>query len=123
MCGGSCGFERLVAFSCKLRGLCPSCAARRMADTAAQFTDWRYRTALAKARLMIPTLLKKLRVSKQPLIITQNGKAAGVVLSPAAYDELTERFRFMAAVEEGLTDAEAGRLHDHASVAAEMRET
>jgi prevent-host-death family protein len=68
-------------------------------------------------------LLKKLRVSKQPLIITQNGKAAGVVLSPAAYDELTKRFRFMAAVEEGLTDAEAGRLHDHASVAAEMRAT
>lgn len=67
-------------------------------------------------------LLKKLKTSRQPLIITQNGKAAGVVLSPAAFDELTERTRFLTAVEEGLADAEAGRLHDHAAVAAEMRE-
>ncbi len=29
-----CGFERLVAFSCKRRGFCPSCLGRRMADTA-----------------------------------------------------------------------------------------
>ena len=27
----SCHFERLVAFSCKRRGFCPSCGARRMA--------------------------------------------------------------------------------------------
>jgi len=35
----SCGFERLLAFSCKRRGLCPSCEARRMADTAAHLVD------------------------------------------------------------------------------------
>ncbi|MBK6286684.1 MAG: transposase zinc-binding domain-containing protein [Gammaproteobacteria bacterium] len=29
----SCHFERLVAFSCKKRGFCPSCGARRMAET------------------------------------------------------------------------------------------
>jgi hypothetical protein len=32
-CAG-CGFERLLPFSCKTR-ICPSCAARRAADTAA----------------------------------------------------------------------------------------
>jgi hypothetical protein len=31
----SCHFERLVAFSCKRRGFCSSCGARRMAETAA----------------------------------------------------------------------------------------
>jgi len=35
----SCGFERLLAFSCKRRGICPSCEARRMADTAAHLVD------------------------------------------------------------------------------------
>jgi hypothetical protein len=30
----SCGFERLVAFSCKRRAFCPSCLGRRMADLA-----------------------------------------------------------------------------------------
>ena len=34
----SCHFERLVAFSCKKRGFCPSCGARRMAETAAPGT-------------------------------------------------------------------------------------
>ncbi len=35
----SCPHERLVAFSCKHRGFCPSCAARRMAETAALLID------------------------------------------------------------------------------------
>ncbi|HFR4610574.1 TPA: transposase zinc-binding domain-containing protein, partial [Klebsiella pneumoniae] len=29
-----CRAERLVAFSCKKRGFCPSCGARRMAESA-----------------------------------------------------------------------------------------
>jgi len=35
----NCQFERLVAFSCKKRGFCPSCGARRMAETAALLAD------------------------------------------------------------------------------------
>ena len=34
-----CGDDRLVAFSCKRRGFCPSCGGRRMADTAAHLVD------------------------------------------------------------------------------------
>ncbi len=37
-CDG-CGHDRLVAFSRKRRGFCPSCGGRRMADTAAHLTD------------------------------------------------------------------------------------
>jgi hypothetical protein len=37
-CAG-CKYERLVAFSCKGRGFCPSCGGRRMADTAAFLVD------------------------------------------------------------------------------------
>ena len=35
----SCGQERLVPFSCKGRSVCPSCVARRMADTALHLTE------------------------------------------------------------------------------------
>jgi len=35
----TCGHERLIAFSCKGRGICPSCNARRMAELAAHLTD------------------------------------------------------------------------------------
>jgi hypothetical protein len=34
-----CGFEHLVAFSCKRRGFCPSCLGRRMADTALHLVE------------------------------------------------------------------------------------
>jgi hypothetical protein len=34
-----CGHEKLVAFSCKRRGICPSCGGRRMAETAAWLVD------------------------------------------------------------------------------------
>ena len=35
----SCHTEHLVAFSCKRRGFCPSCGARRMAESAALLVD------------------------------------------------------------------------------------
>ena len=35
----SCHDEKLVAFSCKKRGFCPSCGARRMADSATLLVD------------------------------------------------------------------------------------
>jgi hypothetical protein len=34
-----CAHEKLVAFSCKRRGFCPSCGARRMAESAAYLVD------------------------------------------------------------------------------------
>ncbi len=34
-----CGHERLLAYSCKGRGICPSCNTRRMAEVAAHITD------------------------------------------------------------------------------------
>jgi prevent-host-death family protein len=64
--------------------------------------------------------LRRVAESGHPLVITQNGKAAGVLLSPQAFDELTERARFLAAVDEGLADSEAGRVHAHDEVVAEM---
>ncbi len=37
-CNG-CRHEHLVAFSCKRRGFCPSCGARRMIETSAHLVD------------------------------------------------------------------------------------
>ena len=37
-CGDG-GHDKLLAFSCKRRGLCPSCGARRMSQTAAHLVD------------------------------------------------------------------------------------
>ncbi len=55
--------------------------------------------------------LRRIVGSGHPLVITQNGKPAGVLLSPAAFDELSERQDFLAAVQEGMADEQAGRTH------------
>jgi prevent-host-death family protein len=64
---------------------------------------------------------RRLADSSEPVVITQNGKAAGVLLSPTAYDELTERLELMTAVVEGMADVEAGRVTSHEQVIAELR--
>jgi len=54
--------------------------------------------------------LRHVAETGQPLVITVNGKPAGVVLSPREFDRLQERQRFLESVGAGLADADAGRL-------------
>jgi prevent-host-death family protein len=53
--------------------------------------------------------LRHVAESGLPVVITQNGKPAGVLVSPSEYDRLTERQRFLESVALGVADAEAGR--------------
>jgi len=55
-------------------------------------------------------MLRQAQNSRRPIIITQNGKPAGVLISPAEFDFLTEQSRFIKAVKSGLTDVEQGRV-------------
>jgi prevent-host-death family protein len=66
-------------------------------------------------------MLKRIGDTRKPLVITQNGRPAGVLLSPAAYDDLIERSELVAAVSAGLADIHAGRVDDHRVVAARLR--
>ena len=54
----ACHHDLLVAFSCKKRGVCPSCAGRRMANEAAA----------------LEVLLKAFTVSRMDLVVTAEGK-------------------------------------------------
>nr|WP_320016677.1 type II toxin-antitoxin system Phd/YefM family antitoxin [uncultured Desulfobacter sp.] len=55
-------------------------------------------------------MLHNVQMSHRPLVITQNGKAAGVLISPSDFDLLTEQARFADAVNRGLSDVEHGRI-------------
>lgn len=46
--------------------------------------------------------------SGQPLVITHNGQAAGVMLSPKEFDRLQYRMHFLDSVARGLSDAQSG---------------
>ena len=56
-----------------------------------------------------------------PLVITQNGKPAGVLISPAEYDELVYEKRFVDSVNRGISDAESGRVYSTSEVKEELQ--
>ena len=64
---------------------------------------------IADFKTNISKWFKTLQTSGHPLIITQNSKPAGVLLSAADYDELVYRKSFLDSVERGIADAESGR--------------
>ncbi|MBU1168665.1 MAG: type II toxin-antitoxin system Phd/YefM family antitoxin [Proteobacteria bacterium] len=55
-------------------------------------------------------MLQSVQTSHRPLVITQNGKAAAVLVSPSDFDHLTEQVRFIDAVQKGLDDVQHGRI-------------
>ena len=63
-------------------------------------------------------LLKRLHKTNRPMVITQNGRPSAVVVTPEEFDVLTYRWRFIEAVEEGIADADAGRVYSSEEVKA-----
>jgi prevent-host-death family protein len=64
---------------------------------------------LGEFKAQASKLLKQLGESGRPMVITQNGRPAGVLLSPRDYDRMQERQRFLESIAAGLADAESGR--------------
>jgi len=64
---------------------------------------------LGEFKAQAAKLLKRIRESGQPMVITQNGRPAGVLLSPQEYDRIQERQRFLESIAAGLADAGSGR--------------
>jgi prevent-host-death family protein len=64
---------------------------------------------IADFKTNISKWFKALQTSGHPLVITQNSKPAGVLLSATDYDELVYRKSFLDSVERGIADVENGR--------------
>jgi prevent-host-death family protein len=56
--------------------------------------------------------LKRLAERNHPMVITQNGRPAAVLLSPSEFDRLLEKHRFLMSVASGLEDADSDRVMD-----------
>ncbi len=65
-------------------------------------------------------MLNEIRSSRRPLVITQNGKAAAVLISPSDYDLLSEQIRFVDAVRRGLEDVQSGRIISDSDLGKEL---
>jgi prevent-host-death family protein len=55
-------------------------------------------------------VLRKLKDSHRPMVITQNGRPAAVLITPEEFDRIRNRESFLEAIHEGLADSEAGRV-------------
>ncbi len=67
-------------------------------------------------------MLHNVQDTHRPLIITQNGKPSGVLISPVEFDLLSEQNRFVQAVRNGLHDVEQGRVISDAELENTLNE-
>lgn len=58
-------------------------------------------------------LLRQLAETGRPIVITQNGRGAGVVISTEDFDAIADFLATRAAVRAGLADVAAGRTTPH----------
>jgi prevent-host-death family protein len=65
--------------------------------------------------------LNEIQEKGNALVITQNGKPAGVLLSPGEFDMLQDTKRFVESVARGLSDSETGDVYTTAQVKAQLR--
>ncbi len=54
---------------------------------------------------------KEIQLKKNSLIITQNGKPAGVLINPSEFDELRQTKLFINSISRGLSDLEKGDIY------------
>ncbi|MGH9323241.1 MAG: type II toxin-antitoxin system Phd/YefM family antitoxin [Vicinamibacteria bacterium] len=75
---------------------------------------------LSEFKSQASKVMRKLKQSQRPVIITQNGKPAAVLITPDEFDRHRERERFMSAVRAGIVDADAGRTVSDADLDKEL---
>ncbi|TFG90231.1 MAG: type II toxin-antitoxin system Phd/YefM family antitoxin [Syntrophobacterales bacterium] len=75
---------------------------------------------IAEFKKSISKWFKSLQSTEHPLIITQNGKPAGVLLSPRDYDELVYNKAFLDSVARGISDSESGRTYSTGEIRAAL---
>jgi prevent-host-death family protein len=75
---------------------------------------------VGELKVQAAKLLRRVREERRPVVITQHGKPAGVLISPEEYDRLVDRERFISALEEGLQDSAAGRTLTNEELTADL---
>jgi len=69
----------------------------------------------------ISKYLKTLNDTGHPLIITQNGRPAGVLVTPNEYDNLVYKDQFVSSVNRGLKDIESNDSYTTEQIKKELK--
>jgi prevent-host-death family protein len=65
--------------------------------------------------------LEQVRATKRPLVLTQHGKSAAVVLDVDEYESLVEQVELIRDIRDARAEMARGEGIDHADVVAELR--
>ena len=66
-------------------------------------------------------VLDELRQDRSPVIITEHGRAAAVLLDVVSYEAITRRYEILKGIEEGERDIAEGRTLNWEDAKAELR--
>lgn len=75
---------------------------------------------LGEFRTAISKWLKSIKNTGQPLVITQNGKPAGVLLAPDEYDDLVYTKRFLESVYRGISESDRDETYSTTELKSEL---
>lgn len=78
---------------------------------------------LSELRANLADLLKQTQQTGRPIVITQHGRGAAVMLSAEAYEELLERVELMRAVVQGQASIAGGKGIPHKQAVAMFKAT
>ena len=65
--------------------------------------------------------MKEIQMKRNPLIITQNGKPTGVLISPSEFDEMRKTKLFLNSISRGLSDIENGEVYSTSQIKKELQ--
>lgn len=65
--------------------------------------------------------LKEVKSNRNSLIITQNGKPAGVLISPSEFDKMRETKLFIDSISRGLSDSDKGNVYSTSQIRTELK--
>lgn len=74
---------------------------------------------LTEFRNHIKDYIKELQTNKNPIILTQHGKSAAVLLDPDKFQEIQDQIEFMRNVALGLDDLKNRKLHSFNDVVSD----
>jgi prevent-host-death family protein len=66
-------------------------------------------------------VLKQLKETRKPVLLTQHGRSVAVLIDVQEYESREYDRRFAAAIAEGLSDLAKGDVHSHRKVAQEIK--
>ena len=75
---------------------------------------------IGKFKTNLSKWFESVQKSGHPLVITQNGKPAGVLLSPSEYDEMVYKQAFLDSIHKGIDDADSGKVYDAEKLKTEL---